>query len=55
MKKAVFTITISIFVFLGCQTVVNRMAFHPDTKNVIPTSKLPENVKEIFIKTEAKF
>lgn len=54
MKKAVFTITISIFVLLGCQTVVNKMAFHPDTKNVIPTNKLPENVKEIFIKTEDK-
>ena len=52
MKKAFFTIAISIFVFLGCQTVVNRMAFHPDTRNVIPTSKLPENVKEVFVKTE---
>ena len=30
------------------------MAFHPDTKNVILTNKLPENVKEIFIKTEDK-
>ncbi len=31
--------------------VVNKMAFYPDTKNVIPAYKLPENVQEIFIET----
>ena len=36
---------------VSCKPVVNKMAFHPDTKNVIPSNKLPRNVQEIFIET----
>ena len=36
----------------GCEPVINKMAFHPDTRNVIPPSRLPRGVQELFIETE---
>ena len=45
---------ISVFVLFGCQAVVNRIAFYPDTNKVIPTNQLPGSVEEIFIETEDK-
>ena len=35
----------------NCKQVVNKFAFHPDKKNVIPSDNLPRNVQEIYIET----
>jgi len=35
----------------GCDPLVNRMAFFPDTTDTIPAASLPPDVKEVFIKT----
>ncbi|PHS00485.1 MAG: hypothetical protein COA78_23835 [Blastopirellula sp.] len=37
---------------LGCKTVVNKFAFHPDNVDVIATSELPYGVQELTITTE---
>ncbi len=50
-----YLLCILAITFFGCQTVVNKMAFHPDTTNTISPEKLPENVHEIFITTEDGF
>ena len=50
--KSFFTILVPLFSLSGCKTIINQMAFHPDTKNVIPSNKLPSNIKELFIQTE---
>ena len=50
--KSFFTILVPLFFLSGCKTIINQMAFHPDTKNVIPSNKLPSNIKELFIQTE---
>ncbi len=42
---------LSILTITGCKPVINAIAFHPDTKNVIPVDKLPQNVQEVFINT----
>ncbi|MBW2220466.1 MAG: alpha/beta hydrolase [Deltaproteobacteria bacterium] len=54
MKKTALILTalLSILFLYGCKIVVNKMAFHPDKKNVILTGQLPLNVQEIFIETE---
>jgi fermentation-respiration switch protein FrsA (DUF1100 family) len=38
----------------GCNLVVNKFAFVPDSKNIIPSEQLPDNVDEFFIMTEDK-
>lgn len=38
----------------GCEQIVNKMAFHPDSKNVIPVDQLPRNVHEVFFETRDK-
>ena len=43
---------IHILLFNSCEMLVNKMAFHPDKKNVLPKEQLPPNVQEIFIETE---
>ena len=50
--KSFFTILASLFLLPGCKTIINEMAFHPDTRNVIPANKLPQNIKELSIETE---
>jgi pimeloyl-ACP methyl ester carboxylesterase len=45
---------IAIYFLCGCQCIVNSMAFHPDTENIIPTEKLPPEVQELFIETPDK-
>ncbi len=42
----------SIFILPGCDFIIDIMAFHPDSIDVIPTERLPSNVHEVFIKTE---
>ena len=49
--KSFFTILAPLFLLPGCKTIINEMAFHPDTRNVIPAKRLPPNVKELFIET----
>lgn len=39
---------------LGCKPVINELAFHPDTENVIPANKLPDEIQEITISTADK-
>lgn len=40
--------------FLGCKFIINKFAFYPDNKNIIPKDKLPVVVQDIFIETEDK-
>jgi hypothetical protein len=35
----------------ACEPLINSVAFHPDTKNVIASNQLPSGVKEIGIET----
>lgn len=52
---AMITIALCLFVGLpGCEPVINKMAFHPDNKNIISSRQLPGDVQEIFIETEDK-
>ena len=41
-----------ISIFAGCKPLINKMAFRPDTKNVLSTDQLPDNIKELFIETK---
>jgi len=41
-----------IIALIGCKSLVNELAFHPDNINVIPTSKLPSEIEEISIRTK---
>ena len=52
-KYALFCTAIILLGFstYGCKPVVNHFAFHPDTTNVLPTEKLPDDIKEISIKS----
>ncbi len=54
MNKAALIIIafLTILIFPGCKPVVNKLAFYPDTKNVLSTDQLPANVQEVFIETE---
>jgi len=45
---------VSVIFCSGCKTVVNKLAFHPDTENVISTKELPEGIEELTIKTDDK-
>ena len=38
----------------GCKTIVNKLAFHPDNVNVVPTNELPKGIKEFSIETDDK-
>ena len=50
--KSLILITLTcLLISGGCKEVVNKFAFHPDTKNVIPSDHLPRNVQEIYIET----
>ncbi|MCD4818594.1 MAG: alpha/beta hydrolase [Candidatus Cloacimonetes bacterium] len=51
MKSAILLFLV-ILIIAGCKPLVNKMAFHPDTKKVFSTDQLPENVQEIFIETK---
>ena len=50
--KSILPILVSLLFLYGCKGIVNQMAFHPDTRNVIPSNRLPSNVNELFIETE---
>ncbi|MDP2645751.1 MAG: alpha/beta hydrolase [Desulfobacterales bacterium] len=43
---------LSILVLHGCKSIVNKMAFFPDKKNVLSKDQLPADVQELFIETE---
>jgi len=48
---------IIVLIFVGlmlsaCEEIVNWMAFHPDTVNVIPIKQLPNTIQEISVTTE---
>jgi fermentation-respiration switch protein FrsA (DUF1100 family) len=46
---------IVFFTFLnlnGCESLINAMAFHPETRDVLSVEQLPAQVEEIFIETE---
>lgn len=52
----VFTVIIVIIalsglIWSGCDGLVNRFAFFPDTTFLIPVSELPPSVTEVFIET----
>jgi uncharacterized protein len=47
-----YLLCILVIASIGCKTVVNKLAFHPDTTNTILPEQLPENVQEIYITTE---
>lgn len=38
----------------GCKEVVNKLAFHPDNVNFIPTNELPVGIEEFSIETDDK-
>lgn len=48
------TVSILFILFLsaGCNVLVNKFAYYPDTVNIVPAEKLPDNVQELFIETE---
>jgi fermentation-respiration switch protein FrsA (DUF1100 family) len=50
--KFIISILVPLLFLFGCKGIVNQMAFHPDTRNVIPSNRLSPNVKELFIETE---
>ena len=57
MASKLFRIAVAFclaYGLLGCEPVINKMAFHPDNKNVIPADRLPQGVQEQFIETEDK-
>jgi len=37
---------------LGCEPLINKLAFHPDNVNVIPTNELPQGIEEMVVVTE---
>ena len=52
-KILLTTIALGALIWLqGCEPVINKMAFHPDTENVIPSNQLPRGVQELYIETE---
>jgi dipeptidyl aminopeptidase/acylaminoacyl peptidase len=40
-----------VLICSGCKPIINAVAFHPDTTNVIDSYKLPTGVEEIVIQT----
>jgi uncharacterized protein len=50
-KILILMAIINILMMTGCKSIVNKMAFHPDTTTVISSDKLPENVEELYIDT----
>ena len=55
IRKPVSMLAVVLFATIwlfGCEPVINKMAFHPDTRNVIHSSQLPRGVQELFIETE---
>lgn len=36
----------------GCTPIINKMAFHPDTQNIIAADNVPPGVRELYIETE---
>ena len=44
-------ILLLVFSASGCKPVVNEFAFHPDTIHVVPSERLPDDIKEITIKS----
>ena len=53
MKTAIYlTLTLLTVSMFGCKALVNKLAFRPDSVNVIPSSKLPPEIEEISIRTK---
>lgn len=54
--KTKSTLSVLLWVMLavssGCRSIVNKIAFHPDTTTCIPRENLPHGVKEVLITTE---
>ncbi len=52
MSEALIILVLSslvLLVLLGCDSVVNRFAFFPDTADVMRRDELPPDVQEVFI------
>ncbi len=47
-----FVLLFSLFLFTSCDAIINLMAFHPDTQDVLSAERIPSNVEEIFLETE---
>ncbi len=41
-----------VFILSGCDFIIDKIAFHPDSIDVIQSKRLPSNIKEVFIETE---
>jgi len=41
---------VCLVIFLGCDSLVNRLSFFPDTTFLIPVDELPPSVREVFIR-----
>lgn len=53
MRAVAFTVLVFFGMsMLGCKSVVNLMAFHPDKVHLIPTEELPPGVEELTIRTK---
>ncbi|WP_108650240.1 alpha/beta hydrolase [Dongshaea marina] len=50
-KSLIFITLICSLMSSGCKYVINAMAFHPDTRNTLPSGLLPKNVEEVSIDT----
>lgn len=44
-----------VLIYSGCDEIINVMAFHPDTKNVLSVDRLPSGVEEQFISSGDNF
>ena len=54
MKKKCIKIALlaaCLIALSGCSNIVNQFAFYPDTRNIIPTEKLPAGIEELVINT----
>lgn len=51
LKLSICILSFQLF-FTGCDPIINIMAFHPDSSDVIAVEHLPKSVKEVFLETE---
>jgi len=52
--KIKYVIFICLMFLIGCETIVNRMAFFPTVTKSVAVENIPAGVKEIYIVTEDK-
>ena len=44
-------ILICLFFLSGCKAIINKVAFHPDTDQVLQLHELPEGIEELIVTT----